>query len=44
MELHNAMVNHSSIHQNAPQMAAWLLFARQHQYGPKYAGMMFDDI
>jgi len=43
-ELHNAMVNHSSIHQNAPQMAAWLLFARQHKYGPNYAGMMFDDI
>jgi hypothetical protein len=39
-ELHNAMVNHFSLHRNAPQWKVWMLVATSHEGG--YRGIMFD--
>lgn len=39
-ELHNAMVNHFSLHADAPQWRVWMLTATAHDGG--YRGIMFD--
>ncbi|MEO6734572.1 MAG: hypothetical protein ABIN01_25350 [Ferruginibacter sp.] len=42
-EMHNAMVNHFSIYQNAPAWDVWLLHAYEHINGPGLYGIMFDQ-
>jgi hypothetical protein len=39
-ELHNAMVNHFSMHANQPQWRVWMLVATTHDQGAR--GIMFD--
>jgi len=43
-ELHDAMQAFWSRFLNAPQWAAWILFAAAHEEGAGLAGIMFDDI
>jgi hypothetical protein len=43
-EMHDAMSAFWSRFANAPQWALWVLFARQHEWGPGLGGIMFDDI
>lgn len=42
-ELHNAMVNHFSLYQNAPVWDVWMLHAYEHINGPGLYGIMFDQ-
>ena len=43
-EMHDAMQLHWSRWVDAPQWAAWVLFARLHDQGTTLGGIMFDDI
>lgn len=42
-ELHNAMVRHFSLWQDAPQWKVWLFHAQRHVLGPGLRGIMFDQ-
>jgi len=43
-ELHDAMQIYWSSFRDAPQWAAWVIFAAEHEMGSGLAGIMFDDI